>query len=509
MRSRKTLIPIFAACLIFAGAAFGATLESPNTAGRDGDLRLSGPDGFVLNQSFKAGEVVSISLFDKAGYSLADGRYKWEMTFKGDAAGDRDGVHSRVEPAWGSFTIKNGAVVNRNALEVSLTKDQQILDDLIVDGSICVGQDCNNGESFGFDTIRMKENNLRIRAFDTSNSASFPTRDWQITFNDSSNGGANKFSIDDIDGGRTPFTIEAGARTNALFVEDSGQIGIGTDAPVADLHVKNGNTPTLRLEQDGSSGFTAQTWDMAGNEANLFIRDVTNGSDLPFRIFPDAGTNALTIEGGTGDIGMGTNSPAQNLHIVDSGGANIRITGTSVGFQLQESDAAGRFIQQNFNNSLLRLRGLDSSLLTETEGIQYDVATGLVAVGCDIAVEPGGVDFIVGTGTGNCSGTYSAITAGSGVINTSSRSLKENFQQVETGDILEKISAIDVYTYDFINGPKDSMGLIAEDFHQVFGRGSDKVISDREMQMAMWLAIQQLTGQVKDLKAELAAAQAD
>ncbi|MDH3745967.1 MAG: hypothetical protein OES47_12775, partial [Acidobacteriota bacterium] len=82
-------------------------------------------------------------------------------------------------------------------LAPAATADQVILDDLIVDGSACIGQDCVNGESFGFDTIRIKENNLRIKAQDTSSSASFPTRDWQITFNDSSNGGQNKFSIDD------------------------------------------------------------------------------------------------------------------------------------------------------------------------------------------------------------------------------------------------------------------------------------------------------------------------
>ncbi len=39
--------------------------------------------------------------------------------------------------------------------------DQVILDDLIVDGSACIGFDCVNGESFGFDTLRLKENNLR------------------------------------------------------------------------------------------------------------------------------------------------------------------------------------------------------------------------------------------------------------------------------------------------------------------------------------------------------------
>ena len=137
--------------------------------------------------------------------------------------------------------------------------DQVILDDLIVDGSACIGQDCVNGESFGFDTIRIKENNLRIKAQDTSSTASFPSRDWQITFNDSSNGGQNKFSIDDIDGGRTPFTIEANAPSHSLYVDDGGRLGLGTSTPVVDVHIKSGNTPTTRLEQDGSSGFTPQT----------------------------------------------------------------------------------------------------------------------------------------------------------------------------------------------------------------------------------------------------------
>jgi hypothetical protein len=42
----------------------------------------------------------------------------------------------------------------------------------------------------------------------------------------------------------------------------------------------------MRLEQDDSSGFGAQSWDMAGNEANFFICDVTNGNTLPFTIEP-------------------------------------------------------------------------------------------------------------------------------------------------------------------------------------------------------------------------------
>ncbi len=207
--------------------------------------------------------------------------------------------------------------------------DQQILDDLIVDGSACIGLDCVNGESFGFDTIRLKENNLRIAAVDTSNTASFPSQDWQLVFNDSTNGGQNRFSVQAISPATaTPFTIEAGNSTNhALYVDDGGRVGFGTDNPVVELHVIDGDTPTLRLQQDGSSGFTAQTWDLASNETNFFIRDATNGSTLPFRVRPGAPTSSIDIAN-TGNVGLGTSSPAEELHIVDSNNPRILLTDT-------------------------------------------------------------------------------------------------------------------------------------------------------------------------------------
>jgi hypothetical protein len=58
--------------------------------------------------------------------------------------------------------------------------DFVIADDLIVQGSACVGLDCVDGENFGFDTIRVKENNTRIQYDDTSTSAGFATNNWQI-----------------------------------------------------------------------------------------------------------------------------------------------------------------------------------------------------------------------------------------------------------------------------------------------------------------------------------------
>lgn len=35
--------------------------------------------------------------------------------------------------------------------------------------------------------------------------------------------------------------------------------------PAMDVHMNTSNTPALRLEQNNSGGFSAQTWDIAGN----------------------------------------------------------------------------------------------------------------------------------------------------------------------------------------------------------------------------------------------------
>lgn len=174
--------------------------------------------------------------------------------------------------------------------------DQVIADDLIVQGSGCIGLDCVNNESFGFDTIRLKENNTRIGFDDTSATSGFAANDWQITANESASGGLNKFSIEDITGAKIPFTVVAGAKTNALFVSSSSNIGIGTSTPVLDAHILTSDTPAIRLDQDNSGGYTAQTWDIGGNESNFFIRDVTGGSRLAFRIRPGAPTSSIDIQ---------------------------------------------------------------------------------------------------------------------------------------------------------------------------------------------------------------------
>jgi hypothetical protein len=320
-------------------------------------LTVSTPGGKVHRTDFETNSALSFKLTDESGLRLADGQYNYELrlipnfsqeTRRALAEARQNGnalevirelqrtgqLPTKALVQSGSFSIENSQVFigaekepgsQGQSARVSTqgrrsgdgdftTQDQVIPDDLIVQGSACIGLDCVNNENFGFDTIRLKENNTRIKFEDTSTSAGFPTTDWQLTANDSASGGQAKFSIEDITGSRVPFTVEAGATTNSIYVDSTGKIGFRTSTPVLDLHVSTSDSPAMRLEQNAGGGFTAQTWDIAGNEANFFVRDVTSGSRLPFRIVPGAPTSSITIQS-DGDVGIGTFTPSKKLHV--------------------------------------------------------------------------------------------------------------------------------------------------------------------------------------------------
>lgn len=487
-----------AVCLTSAPALAGVASMSvggagihwtPSVAYESAVLTVSGGDGVQLRYEFDAGVTPSLSLFDKDGYPLPDGSYTWELRLApqmdaatlGQLEAAREaGAELRMEPiqASGYFTIRGGAFVNPNAEEMGLahaagaaqgalggnepslnTRDQIINDDLIVTQSICVGTDCNNGESFGFDTIRLKENNLRIKFLDTS-VGSFPSNDWELTANDSANGGANRFSITDISGGRTPFTVEAGAPSNSLYVDDGGRVGFGTSTPVVELHVKDGDTPTLRLEQDGSSGFTPQVWDVAGNETNWFVRDATHGSLIPFKIRPSAPANSLYINT-DGAVGFGTASPK------DTGGGDVGIhlfrTNGSAQLFVEENSSTEqtRNLIDMENNGPVQMRFMDDSANGDTwQMSNFD----------------GGFNIVLqGSGTQQLQiGDNGDITVSGTVVHSSSRATKSNFSALDPQAVLERVSSLPITSWNYKRSPSIlHVGPMAEDFYEAFGLGQD------------------------------------
>jgi hypothetical protein len=488
-------------------------------------LTVSRPDGTVFQKTFDSGSTPYIDLAGIYGDIPNDGSYTYELRVipsterlvrgMSEAASVRDRMrqgHKALTQS-GYFSVRGGMIVTPGATEpgnvistpqegLSGTKDQVILDDLIVDGSICAGMDCVNGESFGFDTIRLKENNLRIRFVDTSSTSSFPSRDWQITVNDSANGGANKFSIDDIDGGRTPFTIEAGAPSHSLYVDDGGRVGFGTSTPVVDLHVKSGNTPTLRLEQDGSSGFTPQTWDVAGNEANFFLRDATNGSTLPFRIRPGAPTSSIDIAS-DGDVGLGTDSPAASLHVAQAGDAE--------GIYLKSDSATdGVFKIEKDGGAVGKITAGSAAVqFGSFSDHKVHIVTGAATVK-RLTIK--NTDGFIGIGDTNpaypiivATANNAYLTATGNWTSTSSRELKENIKSITADEAMETLNGLNPVRYNYkVDKEDEYMGFIAEDVPESVAVKDRKGLIALEIVAVLTRVVQEQQKTIDQLKKEIA-----
>jgi len=283
--------------------------------------RTKGDSDDVRRELVKRGVISAQSLTASGGFSIVNGSVvvagATEATSRRVASVDQRGFKSATGSVVSSFRPNTGAAMSgfkRHHPVLNPFFDFVIADDLIVQGSACVGLDCVDGENFGFDTIRVKENNTRIQFDDTSTSAGFASNNWQIRANSSASGGGNFLAFVDqgatgnSETGTIVFEVDAGAPANSMRLSSSGNLGLGTATPVLDLHINTTDTPAIRLEQNNSGGFTAQTWDIAGNEANFFVRDVTSGSRLPFRIRPGAPTSSIDIAA-NGNVGVGTASP--------------------------------------------------------------------------------------------------------------------------------------------------------------------------------------------------------
>ncbi|MFL6200812.1 MAG: tail fiber domain-containing protein [Thermoanaerobaculia bacterium] len=109
-------------------------------------------------------------------------------------------------------------------------------DDLIIQGNACIGESCTTSDD-DFPVLKLKGLNPNILFDDVEPPPSLVSssfNDWAIAVNLSD---VAKFSILDVDGETTPFTILGGAPTNSLFVADSGNVGLGTASPSRKLHV--------------------------------------------------------------------------------------------------------------------------------------------------------------------------------------------------------------------------------------------------------------------------------
>ncbi|MFZ5964897.1 hypothetical protein ACOXXX_18285 [Thalassococcus sp. BH17M4-6] len=245
--------------------------------------------------------------------------------------------------------------------------------DATIRNSLCLGADCIDDPVFdepdetdsNIATLELSALRTQIHLNDTS-APSFPTSDWFIRTNDFydplAQGGENFFSIQQDRGFNAtsrPFTIEASAPTHAIYVDSSGDIGLGTREPLAPLHVliaPNGASADAgvlveRIPFDlGSQAYdiyidTAGQLGLVNRTAGLtpFAIDVgapddgltleadalrlnAGQADFGLHYSSAQSLDALFVAGDSGSMGLGTAAPIAPLHISrNDGTAAVRV----------------------------------------------------------------------------------------------------------------------------------------------------------------------------------------
>ena len=541
-------------------------------------LAVALPDDSVYQQSFEAGITPVFHLLKDGKQEIPNGLYLYELRLtpviqpevrlilqEVAEANNRSEVvaqlqregklpqHALVQT--GSFYLQDGQVIlpgpaseteqkpgagkNQPASESPIMPEDIVhADDVIITGSLCVGFDCltDGNENFGFDAIKLKENNLRLFFDDTSDPAIFPANDWRIITNDSTSGGANYFSIEDSTAARRIFSIEAGGVANSLYVQAGGRIGFNTAIPVLALHIVKGDTPSLRLEQDTSSGWPAQVWDIAGNESGFFIRDTTNSSKMPFRIQPNSPTNSFTIKS-DGRIGFGTWSPAYSFElertgeaatvVVDrtdgaEGGISADVSSMNIGsisnhpVEFMVNNIPFLTIQTNGRIGVgtlnpdfpfeLERTGLDALLVVDrTDGARGAISASLDSVIFgSITNHP--VEFIVNDTPVAWLNAGGHLTLDGYLTELSDVNAKQMFTPVDNRLVLEKVTRLPIQTWSYKSEPAGvrHMGPVAQDFYTAFGLGTDALhIAPLDMNGVALASIQALNVKVLEKEAKI------
>jgi len=462
-------------------------------------LTVSLPDGTQFQKNFTPGATPYLELAEVCKNQVMDGHYTYELRVspvagvrvRDEAADSQIKAETKPQVALtqtGHFLVRGGSIVIPS--NVPEPKGQGIArpdytynEDLYVVGSLCVGTDCSDPELWYYDVIRLKENNLRIHFDDTSSTSSFPANDWRILINDTVDGGGNYFAVEDSTSGYVPFKIEAGAPDNALYIEDYGRVGLGTTVPAVELHIISEDTPTMRLEQ--TSTLSAQVWDVAGNETNFFVCDVSNPKKLPFKIQPGTPSDTLCLKS-DGKIGMGTWSPAYALE--------INKTGTPANFICKQTDGASACIVADSSHVFIGAKSNHDFRLIANDSPKITILpSGYVGFGRNTPSYPLHMS----------SGAY--CTTGGVWTNASSRTLKENIQSLTTDEALNTLNGLNPVKFNYkADNAEKHVGFIAEDAPELVAAKDKQGMSPMDVVAVLTKVVQEQQKTIAQLQEKIA-----
>jgi|GEM_PF-6158391 len=515
-------------------------------------LRVAGPQGYALTRhvSVVDGPFITADLLldaEPARFGGAaelqqrdfvpDGTYRYEIEFRtGDGS---------VEISTGAFRVEGGSAYELQPVEEEAAEDAPL--SYKHDQTGLIGRVAGAVVDFVFPSAHAQsgdfDNFVSIR-----NTTGTGSSRLNLNATDSISIDADAWRLVNDDGTGHAFEIIEGTTGPRLVIQQGGNVGIGTETPQSRLHVNSGGGFQLRL----TDGTNVTRLDAFGSRFAIYG---TNGANQ-FRINGDAPSASQAIDA-DGNVGFGTATPAQKMHIVSEDVATrLRIDPTGSTWDLWAGSAGLWFVENDGSTTPLKLgNGAPNDSLVVS-------ASGAIGLGTASPADPlhvrraGGETAAVrvetvGGATANrrlfflrnngnpifrfedtsdaqkvwdfrlTESGFSITRVGSGALEMdlsnngnvtfagtvqggSSRAIKHNIESLDRQDLLEKIERLQVTEWSYDAAPSERrIGPMAEDFHQIFGLGSsDKHIAPSDMAGVAIAAAQALTDRSKQLEAE-------
>lgn len=138
-----------------------------------------------------------------------------------------------------------------------------------------------------------------------------------------------------------------------VVVDPSGNVGIGTNSPGAKLDVAgsissttaSGGTPKISLLQNG-----IVSWELK-NTATTGDFSIGNGAGVAFQAQPVSGGVLGVYVAGAGNVGVGTSSPVNKLHVLGAGRFSNGTNAVGLG-----GDATSAYVEAVSGAAMLRLK---------------------------------------------------------------------------------------------------------------------------------------------------------
>jgi hypothetical protein len=216
------------------------------------------------------------------------------------------------------------------------------------------------------------------------------------------------------------------------------------------VRVLTGRSPTVRLEWTTDPNRPIRDWDLMADNTGFYVIDATSAT-MPFWVQAGAPVNSLVFAD-SGDIGMGTASPAASVHVRRSNGTAQLL--------VQEVSAvtSQRTMLTLYNNGPVTMR-FDN---TATGGVDWDFGTINFS---DFGIAGGAGQSFALTPAGN-------LTIAGTLTQSSDREAKEAVAALDPADVLERVAALPLARWSYRGDTARHVGPMAQDFAAAFGLGS-------------------------------------